>query len=105
MDPDDPTYREYGEIKNVMAVIEELKSNLTRPQDMKTETRKSIHRNTRGPNPIYRKDALPARTMMFMRNGFREIGNGPYGKRMPGVTGETTFKVNDKDTYNLQKQN
>ena len=29
MDPDDPTYREYGEIINVMTVIEELKSFLS----------------------------------------------------------------------------
>jgi len=63
MNPDDPTYREYGQIVNVMKVIEELKSCLTKPQEMSTKTRKSIYRNTRGPNPLYDPNALPERRM------------------------------------------
>lgn len=67
MNPDDPTYREYGSIVNVMTVIEQLKSCLTKPLEMQTKTRKAILRNTRGPNPLYDPDALPERTMQFMR--------------------------------------
>lgn len=34
MDANDPTYREYGQIVNVMPVIEEVKSCLTKPGEM-----------------------------------------------------------------------
>ena len=63
MNPVDPTYRPYGEVINVMTVIEELRANLSFPLEMQTSTRKSIYKNTRGPNPLYKPEALPSRTM------------------------------------------
>ena len=80
MNPIDPTYRPYGEVINVMTVIEELRANLSQPLEMQTSTRKSIYKNTRGPNPIYKPDALPSRTMQFMKEGFKEIGLGTGNK-------------------------
>ena len=57
-----------------MTVIEQLKSCLTKPNEMQTKTRKTIYRNTRGPNPLYDPDALPERTMQFMRE-FKDFEN------------------------------
>lgn len=50
-----------------MTVVENLKSCLTKPNEMQTKTRKSIYRNTRGTIPLYDPDALPERTMQFLR--------------------------------------
>ena len=85
MNPVDPTYRPYGEVINVMTVIEELRANLSFPLEMQTSTRKSIYKNTRGPNPLYKPEALPSRTMQFMKEGFLEIGRGPGDKRKKGA--------------------
>jgi hypothetical protein len=57
---------------------------------MSTKTRKSIYRNTRGPNPLYDPDALPERTMQFMRE-FKDIGNDTKRK----TTGTSDFNVNE----------
>ena len=63
MNSEDPEFREYGKIFNVMKVIEELKSNLIHKTEMSTKTRKSIYRNTWGPKPLYDPNGLPERTM------------------------------------------
>lgn len=98
MNPDDPTYREYGQIVNVMKVIEELKSCLTKPQEMSTKTRKSIYRNTRGPNPLYDPNALPERTMQFMRE-FKDLGNEGNKRK---ATGTGDFNVKEAQ-YDLRQ--
>jgi hypothetical protein len=94
MNSEDPEFREYGKIFNVMKVIEELKSNLIHKTEMSTKTRKSIYRNTRGPKPLYDPNGLPERTMQFMRE-FKDIGDEDKKK-----TGTMSFNVNEAQ-YNL----
>jgi response regulator RpfG family c-di-GMP phosphodiesterase len=94
MNSEDPEFREYGKIFNVMKVIEELKSNLIHKTEMSTKTRKSIYRNTRGPKPLYDPTVLPERTMQFMRE-FKDIGDEDKKK-----TGTMGFNVNEAQ-YNL----
>jgi hypothetical protein len=60
-------YRPYGDVQDVNSVIEEIKTCLTKPQEMSAQTQKAIQRNTRGPNPLYRPDVVPERTMQFIK--------------------------------------